>query len=252
MIRVYVEDDLAEAFKSARLIRLSKDELQYLRVQRQKPGETIEVFNFQGQWARGVLEAEGFRIEQQGLSPYRVYPLTLAMALPELSALESVVRSATELGVERLLLFDGDRCQAYASRIKKVLSRAERIAKESMRQSGRPRPLVIASAEKIDTLNFDGPVAFMDEAPADEGLEGSRVRRVDSSQLTSVVTGNVATILSNKVEAVLVGPEGGWSPRERAIAQERRWYFCHYPVPILRVVTAVPVALFDALRQHWK
>ena len=229
MIRLYLDQD----FETGSRLKIPKEEVHYLHVNRHASkgahGE-LEAFNSKGKIARGILDDGFFYVESVVDSPFPIYPITVALALPENAALESVVRSASELGAERMILFEGDRSQSARSRMAGVHKRAERIAKESMRQSVRPRPLVIEMAKKLESLKFSGTIFFLDEMDEDSFDRAPKNRGS---------------------EVVIVGPEGGWSPRERELSRERGWTIRHYKTPILRVVTAVPVAVFDVIREKF-
>jgi len=243
MIRIYIDED----FQPGISLTISKDESHYLRVNRhvakrpqakrqsEEAGETIEAFNSRGQVAEGYLKEGLFYIERVKVSPFPIYPVTLALEIPDNAALESVVRSASELGAERLILFEGDRSQAADSRMSAAVKRALRIAKESMRQSARPRPLLVEAGKKLESLTLSGSTFFLDEVESQQESEANITSRRNSSARENPAT-------------VIVGPEGGWSSRERDVCRERAWHIRHYKTPILRVVTIVPVALFDMIR----
>lgn len=224
MIRIYLD----ELFELGQEISISQDEWHYLMSVRRNQGP-VEAFNRRGQVARGSCKNKKFKIETVSQNIMPLYPVVIALAVPDREALSLSIRAASELGIEKIILFSGDRSQS-AKNIEKSFEKLKKLALESMRQCARPQPLAFEWVSKIDNLQFESEnIFFLDEDPLTESA-------LDRGSLNR----------QNRVVAI-VGPEGGWSPRERDIALARNWKRLHFDTPIMKVSTAVTVASFHAI-----
>ena len=150
----------------------------------------------------------------------------LFVALIRFERIELLVEKATELGVASLSFFAAERSERGLDRA--AAKRAERwlrIAREASEQSRRVRlPDIAAPVAFRDVLADAAPCrAMLDEEPGGVGL------------LTAL---SGADRLS-----VLVGPEGGWTDRERAAAREAGWRPVSLGPGVLRTETAAISAL---------
>lgn len=128
--------------------------------------------------------------------------LTLAQALPKGDKLDEIVRAGTEIGISRFLLFPSERTVVRWDE-KKTLDRVERlraIARESAELSFRTRlPDFDLAKDLAEVLKKEPDAVVLSEV---EGL---------SPKLKA--TGDRMT--------VVVGPEGGWAPRELTLIGNR-------------------------------
>ncbi|MFC3068532.1 16S rRNA (uracil(1498)-N(3))-methyltransferase [Phenylobacterium soli] len=204
MIRLFVPDSLAPT------VRLALDEGQsrYLAaVMRLAAGDELLVFNGRdGEW-RAVVESVGKRAVtldvQAQTRPQAVGPdLDLVIALVKRARLETIVEKAAELGAARVRLVITERTNADHTRV----DRLQAIAVEAAEQTGRLDVPQVVEPVKLERLIADWPAGrrllFCDEAgdarPALEALAGQPAAPW----------------------AVLIGPEGGFSPAERARLRE--------------------------------
>ena len=200
MIRLWVKDDLAAGARVA----LEQGQAHYLRnVMRLAAGEALLVFNGrEGEW-RARLTADGKRdaalhVEDLVRPQTAVPDVALLIALVKRARLETIVEKATELGVRQIELLTTERTNADHTN----LGRLQAIAVEAAEQTGRLDIPEVAAPEKLDRLLAAWPsdrrLMFCDEAgdarPALEALK-------DAGRGASW--------------AVLIGPEGGFSPEER-------------------------------------
>lgn len=183
-----------------------------VRVLRLRDGAAITVTDGGGRWrpARlvgSLIEPDGAVVVVPEASP----PVTIAVAPPKGDRLDWLVQKVTELGVDELVLLDADRSVVRWSgeRVGKQMERLRRIAREAAMQSRRVRLPVVR-----------GPV------PARHVLGAMAVAEPGGRPLRS---GD---------HAVAVGPEGGWSPDELAVARDR----VSLGELVLRVETATAVA----------
>lgn len=200
MIRLYVTEPLmAGAFIVARA-----EQAHYLaNVMRLKAGDDLLLFNGRdGEW-RARLAAAGkrtFQLEVVELArDQQTGPdLDLVVALVKRARLETIVEKAAELGARRVRLVVTERTNADRTRVERL----QAIAVEAAEQTGRLDVPEVIEPQKLDRLlaewPAERPLMFCDEAgeapPALGALAGH----------------------AGGPWAVLIGPEGGFSPAERA------------------------------------
>jgi 16S rRNA (uracil1498-N3)-methyltransferase len=196
-----------------------------VRVVRIRAGEEVEVFDRDGNAARGVvmaLEKDRAVITTTEMLPSRESPLVLhlAMSIIVLEKFELVLQKATELGVRSFIPLVTDRIELRRERYSGKMERWNKIVFEAVKQSGRTRvPRIQEPAATADVLARPGTkiVFDADEPPsALERLEGE------------------ATLL--------IGPEGGWSEEELRLARDRECFFQRLGPRRLRAETAAIVA----------
>jgi len=182
------------------VIALSDDTQHHLsRVLRLRDGVVISVCDGAGRWrlATVVGERQAMRVEANGdieIEPFPVAPLTLATAMPKGERLDWLVQKVTELGVDRLQLLDADHSVVRwkSSEVDKKLLRLKRIAESAAQQSRRTfLPEVLPPVQALEIL------------------EGAAVAEPGGRALTATD------------RMVAIGPEGGWSSKELAVARDR-------------------------------
>jgi len=202
MIRLHVPTPLSP--EAAVLPTL--DQSRYLtQVMRLKTGDSLLVFNGRdGEWRcviseilkKGVVLRAEEQMRPQALGP----DVDLLIAVVKKSALEFAVEKATELGARRVKLVVTQRTQVQHVR----MDRLDAIAIEAAEQTGRlDVPMIDAPIKLADLL--DGWEAGMDS--------GRRLMFCDETG-GAPVTGAVAEAGAGPW-AILIGPEGGFSPDER-------------------------------------
>jgi 16S rRNA (uracil1498-N3)-methyltransferase len=239
MIRLHVPHDLAAGAELA----LDADQSRYLvAVMRRAVGDEILVFNGRdGEW-RAALSAVGKRGAAARLTtrerPQAEGPdLDLIVALVKRARLETIVEKAAELGVRRVRPVITERTNADHTKV----PRLQAIATEAAEQTGRLDVPQVVEPQRLDRLLQDWDagrrLVFCDEAgdapPMLEALAGA-----DPGPW-----------------AILIGPEGGFSPAERAGLRD-----LDFAVPvslgprILRADTAAisAVTLWQAALGDWR
>ena len=198
MIRLHVDAPLAESA----VIQPRPDQARYLTsVMRLKTGEALALFNGRdGEW-RAILTPEGRTIHlavRERLRPQVPGPdLELLIALIKRPRLETVTEKAAELGAARVRLVITERSQPGGGRVDRLAA----IATEAAEQTGR-----------LDVPVIEGPW------PLAEALAGLGDRRL----LFCDEAGDAPPVLNALRDApggrwaILIGPEGGFSPAERA------------------------------------
>ncbi|WP_395651253.1 16S rRNA (uracil(1498)-N(3))-methyltransferase [Brevundimonas sp.] len=198
MIRLYVTTELSPGTAVAPTL----DQSRYLtQVMRLKLGDELMVFNGRdGEWRCSIAEVlkKGvlLRAEEQVRPQSTVPDVHLLIAVVKKSALEFAVEKATELGAARIGLVQTDRTQVQHVR----MDRLDAIAIESAEQTGRMDvPVVDAPrrlAEVLDGWDGSRRLMFCDETGGEPAI----------AALQAAGDGSWA---------ILIGPEGGFSPDER-------------------------------------
>ncbi|WP_374515146.1 16S rRNA (uracil(1498)-N(3))-methyltransferase [Brevundimonas sp.] len=198
MIRLHIPQPLSVGAALAPTL----DQSRYLtQVMRLKAGDPLLVFNgSDGEWRCVIAEAlkKGvvLRADEQVREQVTPPDVHLLIATVKKSALEFAVEKAAELGAARIGLVTTARTQPQHVR----MDRLEAIAEESAEQTGRldvpaveaPRKL----ADVLDDWDAGRRLMFCDETGGEPALKA----------LAAAGPGRWA---------ILIGPEGGFSPEER-------------------------------------
>ncbi|WP_300577204.1 16S rRNA (uracil(1498)-N(3))-methyltransferase [Phenylobacterium sp.] len=200
MIRLFVTHDLAPGAK----LGLNPDQSRYVvAVMRRAAGDPLLVFNGRhGEWRAIVAESgkRGAVLEVQDQTrPQAAGPdLDLIVATVKRARLETIVEKACELGVRRVRLVVTERTNPDHIR----LPRLNAIAVEAAEQTGR-----------IDLPDIDAPVRLAEVLDAWE--PSRRLLFCDEAGDAPPALQALKDQLQGPW-AVLIGPEGGFSPAERA------------------------------------
>lgn len=195
MIRLHVPQLLS----AGAAIAPTLDQSRYLtQVMRLKAGDALLVFNGKdGEWRVSVAEAlkKGviLRADEQ-VRPQAYGPdLELIVAVVKKARVETIVEKAAELGAKRVRLVITQRTNADRIR----LDRLDAIAEEAAEQTGR-----------LDVPTIDDPVKL--DAVLDGWEPGRRLMFCDETGGAPVSS----AIRDSGPWAILIGPEGGFSPEE--------------------------------------
>lgn len=205
-----------------------------LNVMRLKVGAPILLFdNRSGEWLANITEA-GKRsltvcIERQTRGIETVPDLWLCFAPVKKARLDWIIEKATELGVRRLQPLITER--TIVERVKRERLEAQVI--EACEQCGRTALPELGEPTKLTQLLADWPaeraLLFADEAGG----------------------APLSTVAAPAPAAILVGPEGGFTPRERALLLENAAVRRIALGPrILRAETAAIAAISLWMAQH--
>src|SRR5688500_578379 len=190
-----------------------------VRVVRVRAGEEVEVFDRTGRVARGTFETlesdqATVRIDEEIPSRESKVPVDLAMAVIQLEKFELVLQKATELGVRSIIPLVTDRIELRRERYAGKHERWRRIVFEAVKQSGRSI-----------FPNVEEPQAFADIVARPGAKIVFDADRPSSETQTGPVT-------------LFIGPEGGWSDQELALAEHHRCAFERLGPRRLRAETA--------------
>lgn len=213
-------------------------------------GDALRPFNARdGEW-RARVSAKSKR----GMSVVVEVLLREARATPDLDLLfapvkrhatDLIVEKATELGVRRIRPVVTQRTIAETVRVDRLQSIAREAAEQTERFDAPEVVDATSLARALDGWDVGRPLIFADESGDEDGKawggETGRAKPIAEA------------LLSVKAErlALLVGPEGGFTPEERRMLRN-----LPYVVPvslgprILRAETAV-IAALSVIQSHW-
>ncbi len=204
-------------------IPLEGDELHHARVLRLRAGEPVEVFDGRGHNFVATVEESLTTVRLGELLPSRESALAidLAMSVINLDKFELVLQKATELGAASITPLITDRMEVRVERFRGKTARWEKILFEAVKQCGRA---VMPSLHE--------PMTF------DAAMQRDRARIVyDAGEIASA-----SELLPDRA-SLFIGPEGGFTPRELALAREQGASFATLGLRRLRAETAAIAAL---------
>ncbi len=185
---------------------LTTDDAHHLgRVLRLRPGEAVGVSDGAGRWRSCTVVAGAGSGAGSGAADVRLEPsgdivtvgapdppVTVGFSLVKGGRPELVVQKLTELGVDRILPLAAARSVVRwdPERAERNLARLRQVAREAAMQARRPRLPEVA------------PVTTVAATAEALGAAGGLCQQEGSAALTL------------RRPALLVGPEGGWSPEE--------------------------------------
>lgn len=251
MIRLYVSDALA----AGAAVAPSPDQARYLAtVMRLGVGDPLLLFNGRdGEWLARVdqVSKRGVQLLLETQTRPQAAPpdLDLVVALVKRGRLETIVEKAAELGCRRVRLATTRRTNTDHTKV----TRLQAIAAEASEQTGRLDVPEVTAPQRLDRLLADWEpgrrLMFCDEAGDDPAADwgGPQGRALPVLQALDAVR-------ASEPWAVLVGPEGGFDPQERALLRGLAFVIPVTLGPrILRADTAAisALALWQAARGDW-
>jgi len=219
--------DLAE-----KLNIVEKDDLHHLlNVTRVKAGDELIILD--GMGGKGIYHVHHITKEKVELKRLkiemgqRIHRISLLIGVPKKEYLEEIYRSAIQLGVNEIYLWDSQNAQKNVS-IKE--DRLEKILKGSYEQSNNAFEIKIKNFNELDLEFFDNRF-YMSVLP--EHFKGQALKGIDIK---------LPTLLA-------IGPEGGFTSTEENSLRDLGYQALNLPCPILKSTQAVPAgigALFGA------
>jgi 16S rRNA (uracil1498-N3)-methyltransferase len=210
-------------------ITLTGDELHHAHVLRLRVGEEVEVFDGRGAIALAhVVDPATLRVVSPIESRESSLAIDLAMAIINPDKFELVLQKATELGVRSIIPLITERVEIRPERYRGKGERWEKIVFEAVKQSGRGViPRVEAPLEFEQAMARDGVKIFFDAGAAPGTYPPS----------PSSVT-------------LFIGPEGGWTDNEIALALARECVIERLGPRRLRAETAA-IAACVVVEARW-
>jgi len=183
---------------------LPKEEVEKFRkVLRLAEGDQIAVLPNDGSLIRCEFRAkQAWPLSTEHPNTEPSLHLTLAQAFPKADRLDTVLRMGTEIGVSRFLLFPAERSVVRwdAAKLVEKKRRFEAVVREAAEQCFR---------SVLPSIEF---------APSLAGVLKSEPDAVVLSELEGLVNGLART---GEKMTIIIGPEGGWAPRELKEIGER-------------------------------
>ncbi|WP_291196064.1 16S rRNA (uracil(1498)-N(3))-methyltransferase [Hyphomonas sp.] len=234
---------VSAVLSAGRAVALDEEQSNYLlRVLRLGAGSEVRLFNGRdGEWA-AALSAAGKKAEVTPVSQLRVQPpparpaLTLLFAPVKKDQTDLIVEKATELGAACVVPVLTQRTQTRTVR----LDRFRKIALEAAEQTER-----LDLPEIADVASLDAALAALPSGTALVFCDETGGARPAAALMAD---------MKGRDAALLIGPEGGFTPEERAFLRSRPGT---YPVSlgprILRAETAAvaAMALWQAVCGDW-
>lgn len=208
-------------------VELTGPEAQHLaKVMRAKAGDEVTLFDGCGfeftaevtTVARSAIELQ--IVEQREVDRELLFELTLAVALPKGDRQRWLVEKLVELGCTRLQPILTTR--GVAQPTGNARARLERAVIEASKQCGRNRLMVIATPQQVADIlaTADRITTRLFAHPGDGETNLEHAREPGSRTV------------------VAVGPEGGFTPEELAMAEAEQWSRVKLGPRILRTETA--------------
>jgi len=212
-------------------LHLTDDEAKHCtRVMRAHEGDKIEIFDGAGRSAQCRIQSISrdlvqCQVLEQTIHPANPHPVTLCQAIPKGGNMELIVQKAVELGASVIQPLITDHTIARPESMAKKQAKWQRIALEACKQCGQnflpeirePMPF----SEWINTAtNYETAlIAALDEKAVHLKTQFSK----------APTQGNIA---------LLVGPEGDFSPEEYIAAYDAEFQPISFGNIVMRVETA--------------
>jgi 16S rRNA (uracil1498-N3)-methyltransferase len=203
------------------------------RVLRVEPGQRFEISDNRDVYLAEVETARkslvDFSILERLPAVAPVGRIELFASLIRFERFEDLIEKATELGVASIIPVEAERSEKGLARAaEKRLPRWRRIAREASEQSRRARlPEIDAPLELSEAIRHEAAYRFL----------------LDEGEAQPILGALPANHQADDSIALLVGPEGGWTDRERAAISEGGWRAVSLGPTILRAETAAIAAL---------
>jgi len=224
-------------------VELERESVHHLQqVLRMKSGAAVKLFNGDGRDYNGLLTdctRKTVRISVTGRSneePFPILQINLGLGLSKGERMDFAIQKSVELGVTSItpLLTEHSVIRLSAVRLQNRREHWKRVAIAASEQSGRCRLADIGDAlplpewlSKRETLN--GTDIFLDH-------------RANTTLDRLARTGSTVNLL--------IGPEGGLSPKDRNMAQSAGFIGIRLGPRVLRTETA-PLAAISAIQVLW-
>jgi 16S rRNA (uracil1498-N3)-methyltransferase len=162
--------------------------------------------------------------------------ISLLMSLIKFERFEWMIEKATELGVATIVPVQADRSEkGLELAARKRVERWRKVARAASQQARRVHlPEILAPVGLARALSCEGRRIYLEEAPG-----------------CPLLLKAVSDRKAGEAVAILVGPEGGWTDRERAQLVAASWAPVSLGPHILRAETAA-IAAVAVLSHAWE
>jgi len=210
-----------DAHAPGEVIALPADEAVHLtRVLRLARGDRIVVFNGRGQAFDAIVQsARKTGVDVVIGSPREAAPearvsVTLVQAVLKGDKMDDVVRDAVMIGVAAIQPVVATRSEVARGALERGRRRErwERVAISSAKQCGRAVVPAVLEPEPFEAIS-----GLVD----DRKLPGPALMLVEPGSQADVSSLSDLEDPAPREASLLIGPEGGWTPEETALASER-------------------------------
>lgn len=212
---------------------LSDSESHHLiHVMRAKTGDNVTLFNNSGNEFSATLAGMTKKIvtvdvlDKHEVNRELDFDLLIAAPLPKSDRQKFLIEKLTEVGVTEFIPMNTSRTSVASN--PKVLEKLRRLVIESSKQCGRNRLMKISSARSFLEL-----CRVEDESNRSQDFE--RLIAIPTADQNKNISSNV-----NKI--IMIGPEGGFTNEEVALAKGANWHPINLGKSILRMETAALAA----------
>lgn len=233
---------LAQPLAIGQLVDLPPEVAHHVNVIRLEPGAPLTLFNGDGGEYAAVLHDVGKKRATAEVRAFDAreaelpYPVTLAQALPEGTKMDWIIEKAVELGVAAVQPLAARRCVVRLSkeRAEKKMEHWQGVIVAASEQSGRNR--LAGLAEPMDLRDWLG------QAPA--------AQRILLSPRATISLADWTRAQPPQPVCLMVGPEGGFTDEEEALAIQHGALALSAGPRILRTETAA-LAVLAVLAAAW-
>lgn len=224
-------------------ITLSADESHHLvAVNRARAGDQVVVFDGRGtEWTCELVSdrknSAVLKVRSQHTQPAWPFSITLGQALPKGSAMDGIVRKATEIGAARIVPLESERTQVHfdGDRSDRKTEKWQVAALEAAKQCGNPFVPEIAPVQKLsDFIASAGDYDLKLIASLHPGASSLKKILAEAQNDSGHPPRNVLW---------LIGPEGDFSPEEMNAAIAAGFRPVTLGPLVLRCETAATYAL---------
>ncbi|PWI57170.1 RsmE family RNA methyltransferase [Sulfoacidibacillus thermotolerans] len=236
MQRYFISDDVTEHLGH---VSITGDDVHHIaHVMRMMPGMYVEVGYRGVVYQAQITEMLTDRVMVKLMQPVQLQDpsvkLTLYQALPKGDKIDLVIRQACEIGVSRIVIFEGERSVAKVVTEKRDarLLRWRKIAKEAAEQAKRAKVPDVFFVPEITDIFIDGKPEWL--------LVPYELQEERLPTLKSVLKTHVHAKEQFEVSAIgfVIGPEGGFSSAEISWLHAQGGHLLTLGPRILRTETA--------------
>ena len=214
----------------------------------------MELLDGEGFVAKGILVFRDKKVfaeltEAPITDPKRVsLPIHLKMSIIKGDAMEWVVEKAVEMGVRSLTPVETEFTvvKIHKKGAEAFQERWQRIADQALKQCGRLDRMIIHAPQNFESMLIDPtPLIWLDETLARETTPETHL------------SAHLRTLQTVPEMSLLVGPEGGLSPTERArllqltVSAKKAINRVHLGALILRAETAAMMGISIMIGDHY-
>jgi 16S rRNA (uracil1498-N3)-methyltransferase len=229
--RIYSPD----ALENNNTCELGEDNLKYLKqVMRLKNGDRINIFDGFGHEFEAVIKSYSTKtvlIELGKIIPPadKKISITLAQAIPKAKKMDTIVKSAAELGADTIIPFDAARSVSHIVEEKSFskIARWQKITTEAARSSHSSHIMKVS-----EVSSFTDMLA----SASSEALKLIFWEEESQKNIKDILTDKAITAVKDFF--IVVGPEGGFSKDEIIKTKEAGFISVSLGRQILKVETA--------------